>query len=181
MKLAAASGDQLRDESALDIGALYTEHAPFLGRVIQRLVGAGPHVDDLLQETFIVAFRKRAEFAGRASARTWLYAIAARMCMRHRRGLRRFSRFQGRLAREVEPARALPDEQVEWTQSALMVHEIIGKLPFEQREVFILYEIEGLEGKDIAAMIGRPLGTVWTRLHHARKAFTKLMAKRIRE
>jgi RNA polymerase sigma-70 factor, ECF subfamily len=53
-------------------------------------------------------------------------------------------------------------------------------MPFKQREVFTLYELEELEGPEIAALLGIPINTVWTRLHHARKRFEESMRKRIR-
>jgi RNA polymerase sigma-70 factor (ECF subfamily) len=168
----------------LDVAGLYAEHGAFIGRVIQRLVGSGPHVDDLVQETFIVAFRKRATFDGRAAARTWLYGIAANLSMRHRRGMRRFGLFQDRLAREVSatdedvPDRQL-ERQLERRRHVAIVHEVLSRLPFKQREVFVLYELEGLDGAQISELLGVPLGTVWTRLRVARQSFEPAMRKRI--
>ena len=52
-------------------------------------------------------------------------------------------------------------------------------LPFKQREVVVLYELEELEGAAIAELLGIPINTVWTRLHHGRKNFEQLMRKRI--
>jgi RNA polymerase sigma-70 factor (ECF subfamily) len=163
----------------LDVASLYAEHAPFIGRVIQRLSGQGAHVDDLLQETFVVAFRKRAEYRGLAATRTWLYAIASRLCLRHNRGARRFSFFRSRYAQE--PARAAPDpgRELEREETIALVYQVLEGLPFKQRETFVLYELEGLEGEQIAEMLAIPIGTVWTRLHHARKKFEALMRRRL--
>jgi RNA polymerase sigma-70 factor, ECF subfamily len=163
----------------LDVTRLYAEHAPFLGRVIQRLAGPGPHVDDLLQETFIVVFKKQRAFDGRAAVRTWLYAIASNLCLRHRRGIHRLNLFRSRLSSEAQEASAPPDQHLERDQSCALVSEVLDRLPFRQREVFVLYELEELEGAEIAAMLGVPLGTVWTRLHHARKKFEELMRRRL--
>src|SRR5262249_49462884 len=113
MKVAAGSGDQQGVGSqslavedvrpGLDLDPLYSEHAPFLPRVLIRLVGDGPHVDDLLQETFLVAHRKRASFDGRSAVRTWLYGIAAHLAMRHRRGAGRWRRALGVRAQQPPP------------------------------------------------------------------------------
>jgi RNA polymerase sigma-70 factor (ECF subfamily) len=166
--------------TVLDIRSIYVEHGPFIGRTIQRLVGDGAHVDDLLQETFIVAFRKRAAFDGRAAVRTWLYGIASNLCMRHRRGAQRFAFFRGRLANETtHGADEVPDRRLERQQDIAMVHEVLGRLPFKQRELFVLYELEGLEGPAIAELLGIPLGTVWTRLREARIGFAAAMRKRL--
>jgi RNA polymerase sigma-70 factor (ECF subfamily) len=165
---------------ALDVTQAYNEHAAFIGRVIRRLLGEGPHIDDLIQETFIVAHRKAEQYDGRAAVRTWLYGIASRLCMHHRRGASRFSLFKGRLAnQDPPPTPERPDQSLEQRQAVDLVNQVVAKMPFKQREVFVLYEIEELEGKDIAQMLDIPLGTVWTRLHKARQTFERLMRRRV--
>jgi RNA polymerase sigma-70 factor (ECF subfamily) len=186
VKVVARSGDQADVETlaltaaapAIDIDALYADHAGFLTRVLVRLVGDGAHVDDLLQETFLVAYRKRATFDGRSTARTWLYAIAARLAMRHRRGAGRFLRAIGLYADEPVRAPAAPDEDLDRARAAATVREALDRIPFKQREVFVLYELEELEGTDIATLLGIPINTVWTRLHHGRKRFEDIVRKR---
>jgi len=168
----------------LDIGEWYSTHGEFVARVIERLTGDGPHVDDLLQETFIVAFNSRSKYdERRAQPTTWLYSIAANLCKRHTRGSWRFWRLKKELAhsetdRDLGP---LPDRDLERQQEAALVHQVLGRLPFKQREVFVLYELEGMDGQAISEMVGIPLGTVWTRLHHARKSFTQLARHRLAE
>jgi RNA polymerase sigma-70 factor (ECF subfamily) len=163
----------------LDIDAVYAEHAPFIARVLVRLVGDGAHVDDLLQETFLVAYRKRATFNGSSAVRTWLYGIAARLAMRHRRGVGRWLRALGGFAEQPQRVAADPADDLERERAAAAVHAVLDKLPFKQREVFVLYELEELEGAQIAEVVGIPVNTVWTRLHHARKRFEELMRQRI--
>jgi RNA polymerase sigma factor (sigma-70 family) len=189
MKVLARSGDPSSVEvlaadepaSSVDIDALYAEHARFLARVIARLTGDGAHVDDLIQETFIVAFKKRATYdATRSTPRTWLYGIAARLAMRHRRGVGRWLRAVAGLA--DEPARTVivsPDREIDRERARVTVQDVLATLPFKQREVFTLYELEEIEGAEIAQLLGIPVNTVWTRLHHARKRFEETMRKRI--
>lgn len=188
----AASGDQqigeMPDAGArstveseeLDIDAAFRAHGAFVARVVPRLTGQGAHVDDLTQEVFIVAFKKRTEFEGRSSVQTWLYAIARNLCFRHLRGQRRLFRFQIKLAQEeVAPDSVGPDDEVERRQSVSRVHRVLHQLPAKQREIAVLYELEGLEGKVIAEMVGVPLGTVWTRLTQARKTIEKHMRREL--
>jgi RNA polymerase sigma-70 factor (ECF subfamily) len=168
----------------LDVSAIYVAHGAFIGRVIRRLAGNGPQVDDLLQETFIVAHKKRAEFDERADITTWLYGIAANLCRRHRRGLSRFARLKERFgaAAEIETSEVgdQPDVSLERREAVQAVRDAIAKLPFKQREVFVLFELEGLEGQEIAGMTGVPVGTVWTRLKKARETVTKVMRRQAR-
>ena len=189
MKVLAATGDQRYVEvschppivaapPALAIDALYAEHAPFITRVLARLTGDGPHVDDLVQETFIVAFRKQATFDAAACApRTWLYGIAARLAMRHHRGLRRWLRALGGLAGEPVGVVSL-DRQLDRDHASAVVHAALARIPFRQREVLVLYELEELEGHEIAALLAIPVNTVWTRLHHGRKRLEAALRQR---
>ena len=189
MKVPAGSGDQqgvgpqsvaVEDvRPALDLDAIYAEHALFLTRVLVRLVGDGPHVDDLLQETFLVAHRKRASFDGRSAVRTWLYGIAAHLAMRHRRGVGRWLRALGLYAEEPPRVPANPEGELERAQAAQLLRAALERLPFKQREVVVLYELEELEGADIAELLGIPVNTVWTRLHHGRNRLQELMRKQI--
>ena len=194
MKVLARSGDPqaveasspslaaVADAPTLDIDALYAAHAPFIGRVLIRLTGDGPHIDDLIQETFIIAFRKRATFDGRSAPRTWLYGIAARLAMRHRRGAGRWLRALGLFAAEPEGNAPPPDHALDDARgrdrAAAEVRAALDRLPFKQREVFVLYELEELDGAAIAELLGIPVGTVWTRLHHGRKRFADIVKKR---
>ena len=164
--------------SPLDVAALYAQHAVFVGRIIKRLASPGPHVEDLLQETFIVAFKQRASFQGRSSVETWLYGIAENLCWRYRRGLSRFNVFHGRMSSHDDHEQPrLPSDELEKKEAIAAVQRALAKLSFKQREVFVLYELEGREGDEIASMIGIPAGTVWTRLHQARKSFKKVMER----
>jgi RNA polymerase sigma-70 factor (ECF subfamily) len=167
----------VEDVPTLDLDALYTANAPFIGRVLIRLVGNGAHIDDLIQETFIIAFRKRHTFDGRSAPRTWLYGIAARLAMRHRRGAGRWLRAVGLFAAEPPRVEPGPDRELERAHAAAQVRAALDRLPFKQREVFVLYELEELDGQAIAELLAIPVGTVWTRLHHGRKRFTEIMRK----
>jgi RNA polymerase sigma-70 factor (ECF subfamily) len=184
MKVSVGSGDQGRVGSSgpavatrLDLDQLYAEHAAFIGRVLVRFVGDGPQVDDLLQETFIVAWRRWDSFDGRAAPRTWLYAIAANLARRHRRGASRFLRAIGLYSTEPPRDAPRPDDDADRQHARRTVHAALDSLPFKQREVFVLYELEELEGTAIAELLGLPVNTVWTRLHHARTRFREVIAK----
>ena len=167
--------------AAIDIRALYDAHAPFVGRVLQRLTGPGPHVDELLQETFVIAWKRASAYEGRSTERTWLYGIAANLARHHRRGFLRFSLFKGRYEKETANAAPppAPDEALSQSQDAALVHKALETLSFTLRETFVLYEIEGMPGEEIAALLGVPVGTVWRRLHEARTKFKEKMKKRV--
>jgi len=167
--------------SNLDIDSLFREHGAFITRAIERRTGFGEHVDDILQETFLLAFRKQAAFdPERGEVRSWLYGIAGNLSRNHLRSQRRFGLFRERLAVAEEPVvPQQPDAEVESAQAFALVSQALQRLPERQREVFGLYELEGLDGSEIAALLDIPEGTVWTRLHHGRKNFAKVMQRRL--
>lgn len=173
--------DTPKKPAVLDVASLYDEHADFIGRILLRLLGDGNHVDDLLQETFIIAFEKRETFdAKRAAARTWLYGIAANLSKHHKRGAGRMQKFKSRLTQETTAAHPTqPDGELEREQDIAIVQSVIESLAFKQREVFVLFELEGLSGKEIAVLLRIPLGTVWTRLHEARNRFREALTLRM--
>jgi RNA polymerase sigma-70 factor (ECF subfamily) len=156
--------------------ALYESNWTFVSRVARRMGTPQEELDDVCQEVFVVAFRKLRQFqSGRLT--TWLYRITANVASdRHRR--RRLRRALSDLwgHREVEPV-SLPDRTVESREAEALVSRVLERMSAKKREVFVLYEIEGLEGEAIAELVGAPVNTVWTRLHHARKDFER-MARR---
>ncbi len=160
------------DESGVDIAKLFDEHAPYLCRVVQRLTGSAEAAEDVVQEVFLLAYGRRDELEDRTGIRTWLYRVAVNH-VRHRR--RSYARYQGLLERyRAQPLRddpVGPDESVDRIERGKMIQECVLHLSDKQREVFVLYELEELEGTEIAEVLGIPVNTVWSRLRLARNAF----------
>jgi RNA polymerase sigma-70 factor, ECF subfamily len=155
-----------------DIGALFVADAPFLLRVVERLTGSGDHVEDLVQEVFIVAHRRRHELRDGPDLRGWLYRVASHKAMQHRRSL--FRRFRLSRAVSAEPIHhsiAVPDDVAAARQRGLQIRKAVLELPFLQREVFVLSELEELDTRTIATLLAIPEGTVASRLHTARRLF----------
>lgn len=155
----------------------YSAHFSFVYRTARRLGTPTEDCDDVCQETFLRAFRKLDQFeTGKLT--TWLYRITANVVSeyhRRRRMQRKLAALFGLRRVWVGPARA--DALLEQHQYEQLVAEVLSEMRTRQREVFVLFEVEGLTGAEIAQRVGCKVGTVWTRLHHARHSFTKL-AKR---
>jgi len=171
----AADAERQHEQEITD---LYVEHAAFIWRVIHRLSGGGPGVEDLLQETFIVAWKKLGSLDSHDNLRAWLYAIASNLCRQHLRSLWRFNRLRSSLEKEAETRDSSgPDQELERQQTIRQIQALLARLPFGQREVFILYELEGFKCAEIADMLDVPGGTVGSRLHGARKKFKKMVRR----
>jgi RNA polymerase sigma-70 factor (ECF subfamily) len=112
--------------------------------------------DDLTQETYARAFASLHRFAGRSSARTWLLAIARRVCADAVRSARR--------ARTLTPVdRNEPDHA-----ESVTVRAMVRALDPERREAFVLTQVVGLSYAEAADVCGCPVGTIRSRVARAR-------------
>jgi RNA polymerase sigma-70 factor (ECF subfamily) len=135
-------------------------------RFTAALVDPG-NADDLTQETYLRAFRGLDAFAGRASARTWLLAIARHVCADHIRTLQRRRRLDARLPTpEPEPDPA----------GRVVAAAVIRSLPAERREAFVLTQVVGLSYDEAAAACGVALGTIRSRVARARMQLVEALA-----
>jgi RNA polymerase sigma-70 factor (ECF subfamily) len=146
---------------------LWREHAGFVRAAIVRLAGPSLDADDVLQEVFIVAWRRHGDLREGASVRGWLHAIAARTVLAARRKAR-LRRFFGLDKAEEVAGEGGPGRDFEKAEAASLVYRALDRLSEKKRTVVILFEIEGLSGEEVAEVLGIPKATVWTRLHHAR-------------
>ncbi len=154
---------------------VYEEHFDFVWRSARRLGVADEALDDVAQEIFLVVHRKLAEFEGRSSLRTWLYAIARRVVSDHRRSARR-KRPHTPLPETLSSA-ATPHGDAVRQQAATILHAFLESLPDEQREVFVLAELEQMTAPEIAEATAAPVNTVYSRLRLARQAFERCVAR----
>ena len=145
-------------------------------------LGANPaDIEDLTQEVFIIVRRKLTSFDGR-NLPGFLYRIAQRTVRDHRRSawIRRLMGRRGRVpdlpARGPSALQVLQDRERQRVVEGLLV-----QMSGARRTTFVLFEIEGYSGEEIAEIQSLPLNTVWTRLHHARKDFLRMVSQLPRE
>jgi RNA polymerase sigma-70 factor (ECF subfamily) len=147
--------------------------APFLMRTVERLSGRGPHVEDIVQDVFVVAHRRADRWCALDDdgQRAFLYGVARHKVHHHRRFYARFQRLRDAVL--GEPAREQPTVELtaERQHTAQLVRATIATLPFASQEVFVLHALEGLDAAAVAKLLDIPEGTVWSRLSTARARF----------
>jgi RNA polymerase sigma-70 factor (ECF subfamily) len=156
------------------LGALFDRFSVAVYRFVARLpttdIGAR---DDLVQATFLEVRRTASRFRGGSSVKTWLLGVAANVARHQLRGERRRrvhqARFLDGLA-AVPNSDDRPDEQVDRKRLLAQIQTALARLPHDQQVAFILCDLEQLAGVDVARALEVPEGTLWRRLHHARKA-----------
>ncbi|EDM81131.1 RNA polymerase, sigma-24 subunit, ECF subfamily protein [Plesiocystis pacifica SIR-1] len=156
---------------AIDFDAIYEAEHDFVWRCVQRLGVPDDAIDDAVQEVFVVAARKLDSFEHRSSVRTWLFAIARRVVKDIRRGRARAYRRREALAAE-HPERG-PDGYAR-SDAARLLHRLLEQLDEPKREVFLLCELEGMTGPEVAEILGLKLPAVYARLRTARLELARL-------
>lgn len=164
--------------SRLDAGELYRAHAPFIASFLVRLGVPARDVPDLVQDVFLIAHRKGGfTDRGRAKPRTWLGSIAFRVAAGHRRRRRPVVG----LPEAPIPAGSDPEQEVQARRAAQRVEACLSALDLPHRAVFVLFEIEGLSGAEVAEVLEIPAGTVYRRLSNARHRFAEAHARMVAE
>jgi RNA polymerase sigma factor (sigma-70 family) len=153
--------------------ALFDRYYPEIHRYARSRLGVEV-ADDVASETFLVAFRRRAEFdpgVGAGMVRSWLYGIATNVVHRHRRTEERRYRALARVP--DEPDDPGHDESVVVRLSAERIRgelaAALGALADRDRDVLLLMALGGLDHHEIAATLGIPYGTVCSRLNRVRR------------
>ncbi|TDP95140.1 RNA polymerase sigma factor [Labedaea rhizosphaerae] len=158
--------------------AIFDRHAADVHHYLARRTGA-ERADDLVAETFVIAFRRRADFdTTHRSARPWLYGIATRLLSQHWRDTERRDRLHARSLPEL-PAES-PDERAVNAAAAAYLRGPVGRalrgLCAGDLDVLLLVAWEQLTYDEVAAALDLPVGTVRSRLHRARKQVRDALA-----
>lgn len=124
----------------------------------------------------MVVHRKLSSFDGRSRLSTWLFGICLRVVSRHRR--RAYFRFESLFAAAPERLDTrTPEAALELSEEQRLLEAALKRLSLDQRAVFALFELEGHACHEIAELMGVPLGTVYSRLHTARKSVSRSLEK----
>jgi len=159
-----------------DFEKVYRDEFAFVFRVLRYLGASGADAEDLAHDVFVVVYRRLASYDPSRPIRPWLFGITYRVVLRHRERLA----VRGAPAGDTPdlPAREPPvDRQLEVAEAWAMVAAALGQLPLDQRAVLILHDIEEQTAPEIAAELGVPLNTVYSRLRLARERFAAVLRR----
>lgn len=174
-----SSASPTHRRSVKNFDTLYKDHVDLMYRFAHRLCGEPEAAKDLVQETFLNAYRGFDRFRGDAQISTWLYTIASRACLRMRR------RRKGAPERELSLEEFIPSSDGEFRlqipidglspEAALQNKQLrealdaaINRLPKRYKMVLVLRDMEGLSAKEVGAIMGLNERAVKSRLHRAR-------------
>jgi RNA polymerase sigma-70 factor, ECF subfamily len=154
--------------------AFYESQFRLVWRALSRLGVREPDLMDLTQKVFLTAYLKLPAFEGRSLVSTWLWGICRRVASGYRRsGAIRYEVATDPVSLEVSAEqRGAVTVDTESTHQ-VVVENILMKLSEPQRVVFKLFEVDEMDGREIATLLNISLGTVRSRLRYARKLFRR--------
>ncbi len=156
---------------------LVTDYQRMVYQLALNLLGDRQEALDLSQEVFLRVFRMLPQFRGQSSLKTWIYRIVVTQASNRQRWWRRRRRSQQVALDEHVAAHgelpdvrgtAMPDRQLQQSETADRVWRALEALPFDQRAAIVLREIDGMSYEEIAGSLGVAVGTVKSRLARAR-------------
>lgn len=158
---------------ARTLESIYREHYRFIWRSALRMGISSDHVEDAVQDVFVVVSERLHTFEGRSSLRTWLFAILFRVASQHRRK-------HAKARRKEAPAISVPiaaDESLARKEAATLFERMLDELDDDQRAIFVLFELDRMPAKEIAEALSIKVNTVYSRLRLARKKMKRSLAR----
>ncbi len=164
-------------------------HLDAVYRFALRLTGSAADAEDLVQETFLRAYRNWHQYEPGTSAKSWLFTICRNTYLRQQERGRRHERVVSQILADVDAAADGPGEShvfapaVQADPEGLFFNalidrtilEAIDRLPQDFREVVLLSDLEGLPYAEIAGVLDVPIGTVKSRLFRGRRLLQKVL------
>jgi len=152
--------------------ALYRIYHPRLSRFLERLTHRPQLAEELLNDTMLTVWHKARTYNGHSKVSTWIFAIAYRKALKARK------RLDDPVGADpdAEETSAAPEGELLQVELSARISTAVRTLSAEQRAVVQLNYFHGFDYPEIAAIVGCPLGTVKTRMFHARRNLERLLA-----
>jgi RNA polymerase sigma-70 factor (ECF subfamily) len=195
--LAALSDDELvaraRGNDVAAFEELLGRHEEKIYRLAMRFTRNETDAAEILQETFLSAWRNLDRFEGKAQFGSWLYRVAVNAALMLLRSQKRHPQVAvedvtpevlGEAARDAGPGLGAgadwsrrPDEQFQSEELRRQIQLAVDQLPESQRSVFLMRDVDGLSTEETAELLGVTLPTVKTRLHRARLTLREAISR----
>ena len=154
---------------------VFEAHVRYVVRALIHLGVPERHAEDTCQEVFVVVSRRLPECESSEHLRAWLYAIAWRVAAAHRRKVQNRREVPDDTAADMLADERLPPDVLEEKRRWKRLRGALDGLSVEQRDVFVLYEIEQLRMREVSEALGCSINTAFSRLYAARKRVAELL------
>jgi RNA polymerase sigma-70 factor (ECF subfamily) len=169
-----ANGARLSAARSDECLQLYQRELDYLLATLRRLGVPSHDVEDVVHDVFLVMYRRWEDYDRNRPLRPWLFSIAYRVWLTHRRKSRREIPTEPAETHDHGPA---PDEVVAVGQTRQLLLRGLTEVPLERRAVLILHEVDEVPMREVAAQLGIPLFTAYSRLRKARLELEAALAR----
>ncbi len=167
-----------RDGESLAFTQLYERTREQAWRVLYRVVGHSPDLEDLVQESYIQLMRALKTYRGDSRVSTFLHRVCVNVGLMHLRGKRRRKEEQGdEVPEHPTDERHDPERAAQVKQAAALVQKALATLSEEKASVFVYHELLGMKPEEISELVDCPVNTVRSRLNRARIDFTEVVVR----
>lgn len=153
---------------------LHRRYQPVAVAFLRKLGVQERDLDDASQDVFLELFRYLPRFRGEADPKTWLYRLCITQARRTRTRNHLRRAVDVLLARSPEAAPVASEGFCE-RAARQRIDAALAQLSHDDRTVFVLFEMEGLAGEQVASIVGCKEATLWRRLHYARERFRQAL------
>ena len=182
--------ERLRAGDAAALEPLMERFGSRVYRVATGICGSAADAEEVVQDVFLILFRKAGSFEGRAALGTWLYRIAVNTSLNKRRGKRAEleepledllpsykddGHRQGDRSFLLADWSQMPDATLLSKEGRETIRAAVDRLPYHYRAVLILRDVEELSSEAVAEILGESVASVKSRLHRARMALREVL------
>lgn len=165
-------------EESRDFDEVYAQHFSFVWRCLRGFGVPRDALDDVAQDVFLVVHRQLSTFRGESTLRTWLFGIARHIASNQRRHAQRKQKPLEPLVDEPAHSAPGPLERAQDAEAAAFLETFLSTLDGKKRDLFMLAVIEEMGMPEVAAALGIPVNTAYTRLRSARATFQQALARK---
>lgn len=167
-----------RDGESVAFTQLYERTREQAWRVLYRVVGQSPDLEDLVQESYIQLMRALKSYRGESRVTTFLHRVCVNVGLMHLRGKRRRREdMTDEVPEHATDERHDPERAAQVKQASQLVQQALSKLSEEKASVFVYHELLGMKPEEISELVDCPVNTVRSRLNRARIDFTEIVCK----
>ena len=156
--------------------ALFTSELAWMWTTLRRLGVKAPDLEDVTHEVFLAVYKKLDQYDTTRPLRPWLFAFAYRAASDYRR-LARHREEPSESAPDAPSDRPRADEAIERLEESALVHAALSAIDLDRRAVVIAHELDGTPVKDVAAALGIPLNTAYSRLRIGREELSAAIVR----
>jgi RNA polymerase sigma-70 factor, ECF subfamily len=161
--------------------SIYRQYFDFVWAAVRRLGVSPPATDDVVQEVFIVIHSRLHTLEQPQALRSWIYGVVRRTVSGYHRSRRAREASGAAFVADPDmpPGPPTPFDLTEQNDRVKLLWSLLHELDEPKREVFAMAELDELTAPEIAAILGIPLNTAYSRLRAARQAFEEALARHV--